>query len=429
MTGREASSRFFPLTLLVAVAALAYAPMFSIPLLEDDYPNLWQSLQLGAPADALALLHNPIFRLRATSFWVMFALWHVGKLAPFVYHLASLLVHIANTWLLYAICLAWPRMRPAAFWAAAFFAIEEGHQEAVMWFSAINELLLFLFGMGALLCWVKMAGRHRVWGLQVAGIGLFALALLSKESAVVVLPLFLLTGGRGQWRRTAARAAPYVLLGAAALAGIVATRSYSFRFSDGSFSLHAPFWIVWPRNYFRVLWIWGLVAAAAIFLARDRDLRRSALLALAWIGIGLAPYSFLTYSTQIPSRQTYLASAGLAMLFGLAMAHWAARRPARPRVVAAVAALVLLHNTGYLWTKKRSQFLERAAPTDQLITLARRTPGPIWVRCFPRNSFIAEESVHLGAGYAPSDLVWNAQDAALRHATTVFCYQEKRAGK
>jgi hypothetical protein len=405
------------LALLALLAVLAYAPMLTIPLLEDDYPNLWQSQQLGSPADALALLHNPVFRLRATSFWAMYLLWQVGKLVPRVYHLASLLLHIANTWLVYGICLAWPRMRGAAVWAAGFFAIAEGHQEAVMWFSAINELLQFLFGMGALWCWI----RGGSWRLQLAGVGLFALALVSKESAVVMLPLLVLAGGRGEWRRTAVRLVPYVVLAAVAVAAVMASRGTSFRFSDGSFSLHAPFWITWPRNYFRVLWIWGLAAAGAILPVRDRVLRGSAMVALAWIGIALVPYSFLTYSTQIPSRQTYLASVGLAMLFGLAMAHWQARRG----LVAAVAVVVLLHNVGYLWTKKRSQFLERAAPTEQLIEVARRTPGPIWVRCFPRNRFIAEEAVHLGAGHASSDLVWDEAEATRRAATVVFCYQGK----
>jgi hypothetical protein len=426
MTGPAGSSRWLTLPLLAALAAVAYAPMFSIPLLEDDYPNLWQALNYGSPAGFSELFHDPVFRLRATSYWVMFLLWRAAKVAPLAYHLVSLLLHIANTWLLYGICLAWPRMRPAAFWAAAFFAIQEGHQEAVMWFSAINELFLFLFGMGALWCWIKLGGRIRGWGLQLAGLLLFTLALLSKESAIAVLLLFLLASSRAEWRRTAVRLVPYLALAALAVATVVTTRSYSFRFSDGSFDLHAPFWITWPRNYFRVLWIWGLVAVAAIFAARDRTLRGSAILALAWIGIGLAPYSFLTYSTQIPSRQTYLASAGLALLVGLAMAHWAAR-PEWRRMVAGVAVVVLLHNVGYLWIRKRSQFLDRAAPTDQLIALARRTDGPIWVRCFPRTRYIAEEAVHMAAGYAPSNLVWDESDALRRHAAAVFCYQP--AGK
>jgi hypothetical protein len=403
------------LPVLALLAIVAYAPMMTIPLFEDDYPNLWQAQQLGSPADALALLHNPVFRLRATSFWIMFLLWRIGKLAPLVYRLTSLLLHIANTWVLYGICLSWPRMRSAALWAAGFFAIAEGHQEAVMWFSAINELLQFLFGMGAIWCWLR-GGRLR-W----AGLALFALALLSKESAVIILPLIILADGR----KPGARLIPYVALAAVAIAAIVASRDISFRFSDGSFSLHAPFWITWPANYARILWIWGFAAAAAILVARDRELRASALSAIAWIGIGLLPYSFLLYSTRIPSRQTYLASAGLAMLVGLAMAHWQARAGSRQALVAAVAVVMLVHNVGYLWTKKRHQFLERAAPTEQLIEVARQTSGPIWMRCFPRNHFIAEEAAQLGAGHPPSDLIWDEAEAKRRQATAVFCYQER----
>ena len=402
------------LALLALLATLAYAPMFTIPLFEDDFPNLWQAQVFGSPADALTLFQNPVFRLRATSYWIMFVLWRLGKLAPLVYRLTSLLLHIANTWLLYGICLAWPRMRTAAWWAAGFFAIAEGHQEAVIWFSAINELLQFLFGMGAIWCWLR-GGKAR-W----AGVALFALALVSKESAVIVVPLLLLVDGR----RPGARVIPYVVLAAIAIASVIASRDVSFRFSDGSFSLHAPFWITWPENYLRILWIWGVMAVAAILIARDRALRSAALFALGWIGIGLVPYSFLTYSTRIPSRQTYLASAGLALLVGLAMEHWEARAGSRRWVAGAVAVVMLVHNLGYLWTKKRHQFLERAAPTEQLMALARRTKGPIWMRCFPRNHFIAEGAVHLAAGYAPEDLIWDEGDATRRQATAVFCYRE-----
>jgi hypothetical protein len=153
-----------------------------------------------------------------------------------------------------------------------------------------------------------------------------------------------------------------------------------------------------------------------LFVLGDTRLRRGALAALAWMGIALVPYSFLTYSTQIPSRQVYLASAGLAFLVGLALAKYEGRR-----IAAAVFALMLLHNTVYLWTKKRAQFVERAAPTDQLIGFARRTPGAIWVQCFPLPGMVAEEAVRLGTGRPPADLVWSASAARERSATG-FCY-------
>ncbi len=405
------------LMFLAAVAMLAYVPSLNIPPIADDYPNLSQALTYGAPDGLGTLLHDAQFRLRATSYWAMYGLWQICGLTPQVYHAASLALHIANTWLVFLVAAAWPRMRPAAFWAAAFFAVHEGHQEAVMWFSAINELLMFLFGMASLWCWRTASNAVRpAWLTELAGVALFMLALLSKESAIFLLPLFVLAVEPGEWRRRLPRLGPHLLLVLLCLASIAESRSNSFRFTDGSFSLHAPFWLTWPRSFARLLWIWGW---PALWVLVDRRFWRGAVAALAWIGIALAPYSFLTYSTEIPSRQVYLASAGLALLVGLALAKLEGRR-----IAVAVFAVMLLHNTAYLWIRKRAQFVERAAPTDELIQFARRTPGAIWMQCFPLPGIVAEEAVRLGAGRSPSDLVWTASAARARSAAT-FCYQGK----
>ena len=50
------------------------------------------------------------------------------------------------------------------------------------------------------------------------------------------------------------------ILAAVVTGSIFLMRGASFRFSDGSFSLHAPFWITWPRGIGRVLWVWGWFA-------------------------------------------------------------------------------------------------------------------------------------------------------------------------
>jgi len=400
---------------LALLCAAAYGPLVSIPLIEDDYPNLAWSLTYGSQAGFREMAGDAVFRLRATSFWVMDSAWWTFHLHAVGYHAVSLALHIAGTFLLYAILRALPRTRSAAFYAAGFFAIAEGHQEAVVWFSAINELLLFVFGMAALLIWVMAESRPGPNVLlRAASVCLFLLALVSKESAVILLPLFLLVTPVANWKR-AARLVPYAVLAALAIASIVSARAYSFRFTDGSFSLAAPFWIIWPKNCARVLWVWGWLALPVAM--RGRATRTIALLALAWIAIALLPYSFLTYSTQIPSRQTYLASAGLALLFGLGITELASRR-----LVAVVLAAAAVLNVGYLWTRKRAQFLERAAPTEQLIRLARETQGPIWVRCFPRNRLIAEEAVHMGADRPGSTLIWSDAEAARERPAATFCY-------
>jgi hypothetical protein len=400
-----------PLFVLAALALLcvvAYGPLLSLPLIEDDYPSLAQAQVLGGPHQLADLAHNAVFRVRATSVWSMYWLWQAFHLKPAAYHAFSLLLHVLNTWLVYAIVAAWTRTRAPAFWAAGFFAVQEGHQEAVMWFTAINELWMFVFGAAAL--WWGIQRGHRI-----AGPILFFLALISKESAIIFLPLYWLV--EPNWRKLI----PYAVIGAAVTGSIFLFRDASFRFSDGSFSLHAPFWLTWPRGVGRVLWIWGWIAAVILWWRGSGEQRRYALRGAAWIAIALIPYIFLTYSSNIPSRQTYLATVGLSVLVGLAVAT-IERREAQVALVA----LMLIHNVGYLWTKKRAQFAQRAEPTERLIRLAKETEGPIWVRCFPRTDWIAKEAVHLGAGKPESILVWSPEEARAADAHTVFCYQEKK---
>jgi hypothetical protein len=298
-----------------------------------------------------------------------------------------------------------------------------------MWISACNELLLFLFGVGSLILWLQFARGHDPRRLlYVASLLLFGLALISKESAPVLLGLFVLTTweqvapGRSI-RRWAMLLLPFVA--AAALCGIsvLGTRNSSFRFHDGSFSLTSPFWITLPHSLLALLWPWGLASAVALASLNPAKARSSVQFGICWAALSMTPYIFLTYSTRIPSRQTYLASAGLAWLVGeAAIALWDRYRSRNRVAIVVILAVVPVANIGYLWTKKRTQFLERAEPTERLIALARTAKGPIYVRCFPRNHLIAEEAFRLSTGRPRSDLIWDADEATSRGARADFCY-------
>jgi len=405
--------------ILALLCLAAYARSLSIPLIEDDYPLLTQSQTYGTLSGVPALLRDRWPVPRTTLYWMMHPLGKWFGVRATGFHTASLFLHVLNTILLYGICLAWAPLRPAAFWAAAFFAIHEGHQEAVMWFSAANELLLFLFGAASLLCWQKSVNNARRGLWIAASVAAFSLALLSKESAVIFLPLLLTVTPLTEWRSRLPLLIPHCIVALVSLLWLASTRNSSFRFGDGSFSLSAPFWITWPNTYARLLWIWGIAALLWILAVRSKDLWRRVFPALIWLGIGLVPYSFLTYMTRLPSRHVYLASAGLAMLVGLAMADLATKWRAAATVVAV---LMLLHNIGYIATRKQRQFLERAEPTEQLIALAKKTKDPIFVQCFPRPRIIAEEAVRLAAGRSPDTLLWSAPDAS-GERVAVFCYR------
>lgn len=405
---------------------IAYSRSLSLPLLEDDYSNIWTAEHYGSVVGLPAMFHDDVARVRATVYWTIYLVWKCSGYSPLAFRVSNVILHILDCWLVYALGLAWTRMRSAAFWAAAFFAVYEGHQEAIMWFSGNNELLLFLFGGSSLWCWIKASSRPRSeWLLRAAGLLLFILALLSKESAYIFLPLFLLVTPSENWRRNIAHLLPYCVLAAIVIVSVAATRAHSFRFADGSFSLHAPFWLTLPRNVGRVLWFWGLLSAAVIFFTRAVvSVRKSALFALAWIAIALVPYSFLTYSPQIPSRQLYLASVGLSFLFGLGIVQLRQITSARPWIAAVVMFAVVAHNIGYIWVKKQRQFRERAEPTEALIRFARQTDGPIYVQCFPRHPSIAEAAIYVALDRYPSNLLFTPEQAAERKASATFCYRE-----
>ena len=407
---------------LAALCLLAYGPTLTIPLLEDDYPNIVQAQSYGSWEGLEELTADSTFRLRATSYWAMNGLWSRFGVEALPFHLFSLALHVICTWLVYRLARGWPLMRAGALWAAGFFALHEGHQEAVMWFSAINELLQFAFGVGALLCW-RWALDRGEWKGHVPGVLLFALALISKESAVILLPLFVLVAPAEKRWKSLPQLAPYALLAALAVASVLLSRGESFRFDDGSFSMAAPFWVTLPRSLFRLAWIWGIPAIALLLWERTVESWKVVGLTAMWAVIAFLPYAFLTYSTAIPSRQTYLASVGLALLFGAAAAWFGEIRG--EQALHWLLAVALLHNCGMLWGRKQGQFLDRAEPTTRIIALAQQTHGDIWVRCFPRAPIVADAAVALGAPEFEGKLIWEQILDPGAEPKAVFCFDDR----
>jgi len=412
------------LLLLAALALAAYAPVFHQPLLQDDYPNIEQARIYGPVSGWPAMFDDWILRYRATFYVLTFWISRGFGLAPAAFYAASVVLHILCTWLVYALgtwrVIGW---RISAV-AAVFFAVAEGHQEAVMWYSASPELLMFLFGFASLLCWVRFIERQGGWGWYAVALASFVLALLSRESAVVLAALLWLPVWAG---RSGPRARVLWLLfaGMAALEAFVIfrDRANSFRFQNGSFSLSAPFRITLPVSCARLLWVWGLLALLLVLLLRMKQYRQLLALSAIWVVLALLPYSFLTYMHRVPSRQTYLASVAAAWV--VAAGFWtlhARLRLYRRAALAAVVVTVLAANIGYLWTAKRRQYLQRAAPTEALLTVARKVDGPIYMRCYPPPRIVYEAALRLETGKPASTLLWERPQA---RPAAEFCWEAR----
>lgn len=369
-------SFLLPLLWLAAVASVAYAPFLSLPLISDTYTQIFLGRVYGAPEGWLALSDDVLYRSRATSLVAshlidaLFGNWYLA------HKLLNLAVHIANAWLIFALG-RWPLLGYRVTLAAAtFFAVYEGHQEAIVWVAALPELLMVLFALLALHAWIAWA-RAELAGWRGAALvaAAYLLALYSKESAVGLWPVLAwLTwreSGPPSWR------APWFLAGSLAVfsAGyalaIFAAADNHLHLNDGTFSLRAPFWLVLPHSLLRMLWIWGVVALAVAAAWGIALRRRLLVFAVVWMAATLLPYSFLLYMNRVPSRHTYFAAVGLAMLIGLAWDGIAAHWTQRPQwLMPALAAVVFAHNCGYLWVKKLPQYERRAAATENFLRYA-----------------------------------------------------------
>jgi hypothetical protein len=392
---------------LALVVLFVYGPFLTLPPMVDDYGHVRLAERYGPPQGWGELFRDPLYRCRATSLWWTAALLGWTGFSVTAFHLSSLLLHMLNAWLVYALgSCRWVGWTASAA-AALFFAANERPQEAVLWFASIHEPLVMAAVLCALLAWIRwLEGGSAGWLAAVAAAWL--LALVSKESGVVLAALLPAAALLYPERRGAAAWA--------LAAGIVSTAVYFWlawagrgshqHFHDGTFELGWHFVPNMARSVPRGLGIWGAAALILLGFWRRHAPWRAALLAGFWYLAALLPYAFLTYMPRIPSRHHYLASGGVALLAGLAAALALKKMPRRKTAAAVVAAAFVLHNALYLWLYKRPQYIARAQVTEALVRMVAQRPGqPVLLRCPLLPLYEAQMAVYYRLGLDPMPLL------------------------
>ncbi len=161
--------------------------------------------------------------------WLSYALDHaIWGLDPLGYHLTSLLLHVANSLLVFVLLrsLLGRNEELLAAACALLFSIHPLRVEAVAWVAARKDLLCAFFLLLSLLCYLKRHGSqsHRILWL-VGSLACYALSLAAKATGIT-FPALLLLLDLGWLKRTSLRAAliekiPYLAL-ALPLAAIAA---------------------------------------------------------------------------------------------------------------------------------------------------------------------------------------------------------------
>jgi tetratricopeptide (TPR) repeat protein len=435
--------------LAVALALLVFAGALGYPFVDDDsamvvkHPHLgsWKFLPKYFVEDVWGESRQgetDNFYRPLQMVWLR-TMYSFSGLEPAGYHAGAIALHALATLLLYLLARRILEDRIAAGFAALIFAVHPLHAEAVAWISGSTEPLFSAFFLAAFLCYLRSrdAGsgastydlRFLIWAkprAEAAGApargGLnhraeipsrkslrwfllsllcYALALLSKETAVVLFPLIflhewrrqaerqrgasgeqpaaagkppaaaglpgagrshLLAGGRAAWA-----ALPYLALTAAYLAArLLALRGFA-PYVRGKTSPHAilislpqALWfylrkLVWPMPMaffypLRVLdhaglrnFAWPLAASLAVlaglwFWARQsRAAAEASVLLLLPLATPLFGISRAPANDLVHDRWLYLPSVGLAMLIALAIR----RLPSGRRIAGAPVAQML----------------------------------------------------------------------------------------
>lgn len=391
---------------IVVLSFLAYARSLWLPFVSDDYVQIALGREYGPVSGWTGLLQDALYRCRATSLVLTYWTERWFGLDPFLFNLSSVAIHILNSLLVFAMGVWRPIGWRVSAVAACFFAVSQRHHEAVIWYAAQPELLVFFFGVLSFLCWVWwLQSKEKSSAVYWGSLACFVAALLSKESAVAVPPLLLFAALLERPHRRAAfvRVLPFGLCAVAYFGLIFAARNTHLHFNDaGTFSLSAPFVSVLLRSAGGLFWFWGLTAILGLVVWRGWRWVPLVSIAAGWCAITLLPYSFLTYMPVVPSRHTYWASVGLALVVaaGLTEFHSRTKQKYGNAAIAALAGLLVLQQCSYLWTKKQAQFEARAWPTEELLRISAKTRAPIYVKCFPYDRSVAELALRISAPYS-----------------------------
>jgi tetratricopeptide (TPR) repeat protein len=308
-------------------------------------------------------------------------------LAPGVFHVTNVLLHLANTALVFffvtALLGTLPESRrlgnplaavPTAFVAALLFGITTMHVESVAWVSERKDVLYTFFFLLALLLYLRYQRDGR--RLHYAGtLAAFLAALLSKGQAVTLAPTLVAVDwllDRRVTRRTVLEKVPFFAL--ALIFGVIATHLQAAygNLLEGSFrppvllrplvasyalvqyvvKLALPFGLLafYPYSlalaHRAALYAVYLPAALAMLAAIAYGRRRAPLLAFggAFFVLNVAPVlQFLPVGRAVMAdRYTYVPSIGLFLCAGALGAAALSRWPRRAAVLQAAFAVYVV---------------------------------------------------------------------------------------
>lgn len=204
------------------VSALAYIQDIRYDFLLDDIPLILMNETITSWRNWKSLFVTHIFAEERSTLmgtgWIhyrpIYRLWQMlneqvfGLVTPW-WHVSSMLLHFVAILLVYQVGVKILRERWTAALAALLFAVHPIHAESVAYIAASTDLLVTLFTLLAFLAYFHYREEGASPAYLVASVFAAALAMLSKESAVMVPWMFVAyewvretpPGAKRSWKR------------------------------------------------------------------------------------------------------------------------------------------------------------------------------------------------------------------------------------
>jgi len=183
--------------IIVLFGIISYINIFHHQFLWDDefliqenvFIRSWKNLPQifsscsGAGAGRLDNFYRPMQLVAYTGIYSLFGLQSRAFL------LLNVLIHLINACLIFFLIKKLFKDNFLAFLTSILWVVHPVHTEVVTYMSGIADPLLVLFGLGSFLCYINFRQKKQAY-LLIFSLILFILALLSKETIIVLPGLF-----------------------------------------------------------------------------------------------------------------------------------------------------------------------------------------------------------------------------------------------
>ena len=337
----QVSKSILIILFLLTAAAVCYGNILNAGFVWDDEFLVVQNPQLRAPLWAFqpfkqdvinsGFIYSIYYRpVQLFNYALDYRLWGMN---PFGFHLSSVFLHFLNSLLVFLIVLKLTKEEAISLLAALLFVIHPAYAGAVSYISSRADLLFFFFGFLYMLFYILFLEKKKPLLLGASIVSL-ALALLSKEVAVIFPFLLLLTGMVVLKERKSTyhvpaflivgiyAAAHYILFGnrytsilklgnlpevLSGYFGIVKESLFLLIFPVGLHMRRVAHFL--PKEQFVLIGI-VVIAIGSVFYLKEK--RRILLFSLIFFLMGLVPFLFVTGSLKVFAEHwLYLPSFGI----------------------------------------------------------------------------------------------------------------------